>query len=153
MRNSITSAFLLLIFTSTALAGDMQSETKALAIKAGEFFAATDHNSAKVAFSDGNNADWAPKMFNLHVSGIGADGVLWADGAFPELIGMDFRSLTDLDGVAFGKEMLEKTPSGLGGHAMQHRFINPKTQAAAEAYGFCVKPMGSDLICAWSQAD
>ncbi|MBB4293858.1 hypothetical protein GGE16_005955 [Rhizobium leguminosarum] len=149
------AAFILVAVSmaTPALADDMADATKDHAVKAAAYFASADLETAKKAFADKSNTEWVRPEYNLHVTGIGSDGVIWADGAFPELIGADLATLTDLDGTSFGKEMLEKSKEMTEGHLMTLRFINPKTQQAAKSYGYCLRPKGEDVVCAWSEAD
>jgi hypothetical protein len=85
--------------------------------------------------------------------GIAANGITWADGGFPELVGVDFTTLSDLNGIPFGKDVVEKTPKGPEGQELTLHFLNPKTQKAAESHGYCLRPDAGNIICAWSETD
>jgi hypothetical protein len=136
-----------------ASAADIVEATKSHALAAAAFFQASGFAAAKAAFNDPKSTTWMPDLYNLHVGGISANGMTWADGGFPELVDVDFRTLSDLTGTPFGKDVVEKTPKWPGGLTLTLRFLNPRTKKAAESHGYCVRPDADNILCGWSETD
>jgi hypothetical protein len=157
MKRQMSALLALLALTASAgtasAAADIVEATKSHALAAAAFFQANGYEASRTVFNDPKSKTWAPDLYNLHVAGISANGKTWADGGFPELVDVDFRTLSDLAGVPFGKDVIEKTPKWPDGMTLTLQFLNPRTKKAATSHGYCVRPDANNILCGWSETD
>ena len=157
MKRQMKVLLALLVLTTGAgtvpAAADIVEATKSHALAAAAFFRANGFEASRTAFNDPKSKTWTPDLYNLHIGGMSANGNCWADGGFPELVDVDFRTLSDLAGVPFGKEVIEKTPKWPEGLTVTLQFLNPRTKKAATSHGYCVRPDANNILCGWSETD
>ena len=152
-RTTILAGFALSIALVPAQAAyeEQAAKTKAYALKAVEFYRSKGMEAAKASFLTPKAWFLGPEEYNLHVSGITVDQMVWADSGFPEVVGTSYNDLDDLDGVPVGKAVsggLAKSPDGF---SIQLRFSNPVTKAVAHTEGYCVKADAANAVCAWAE--
>jgi hypothetical protein len=127
--------------------------TKEFAQKALALYKTDGMEAAKNAFMAPKAWLLGPDKFNLHVTGLSDDNeMVWADSGFPEVVGLSYHDVADLDGVPLGDAVwggLAKSPTGA---AIQLRFNDPATKAVAHTEGYCLRADARNVICAWSQA-
>jgi hypothetical protein len=126
--------------------------TKEYALKGLALYKAEGQEAAKKAFMTPKAWLLGPDHFNLHISGLADDNqMVWADSGFPEVVGLSYHDVADLDGVPLGDVVwggLAKSPTGA---AVQVRFNDPVTKTVAHAEGYCVRADPKNVICAWSE--
>ena len=132
---------------------DQAAATKTYALKALDFYKAKGLDGTKASFSTPNAWLLGPDQWNLHVTGLSNDEMVWADSGFPEVVGQSYQDVEDLDGVALGKSVWDGLAKSPGGASIQLRFSNPVTKAVAHTEGYCVQADASNVICAWSQTN
>ncbi|WP_370677404.1 hypothetical protein [Pleomorphomonas sp. PLEO] len=96
---------------------------------------------------------WYEDQYGLHVTVTLKDSTLVADSGFPELVGMKWNDVDDLDGKALGPTVLkavEKSPDGV---AVQLRFAIPKSTHAGHAEGYCALVDQDHILCGWTEVE
>ncbi len=88
---------------------------------------------------DGNDGEW-------YVFIIGADNRIVAQGGFPERVGLDIATRTDVTGYAYGKELASATEDGKW---VSYVFINPQTQRQNAKHTWVVKSGGLIFGSGW----
>lgn len=154
MKVSFATAAVL-AFSSPALASDilvMETLTQEMLSSALEFYDEAGHEAALIAFGATEKGRWYTDEFNLHMFGMSADGVVWADGAWPELVGTAFTDMTDFNGKEFGKMIVEETPQDGSFYRMDLFFLNPEQNQISISIGHCARPVAEHVICSWTNA-
>jgi hypothetical protein len=94
---------------------------------------------------------WFQDQYGLHVTVTLNDSTLVADSGFPELVGMKWNDVDDLDGKALGPEVLKATAKSPDGAAVQLRFAVPKSTTAGHAEGYCAQVDANHILCGWTE--
>lgn len=132
-------------------AGDasLQDAAKAFAMKALSAYQTAGAQSAPAEFV---RAKWwlEPDGMNLHVSVTKNDQTVVADSGLPELVGMSFMDVSDVDGQSIGKVIVQRLDGAPAGATVQARFPNPKTNTVSRVAGYCVHADEQNILCAWA---
>ena len=129
-----------------------QAAVKDYALKAMAVYKAIGPQAAATEFMDTKKWLEPADHFSLHIGLVTNDETVLADSGFPELVGLNYNEVSDLDGLSLGKNItagVQRSPDGV---ALHHRFANPNTKAAAHAEGYCMQADEQHILCAWSQA-
>lgn len=129
-----------------------KAAVKDYAMKALDAYKALGPEAAAADFMKPKKWLLGPDHFNLHVGLVTPDMKVIADSGFPELIGLNYIDVSDVDGNSLGEAVsagVAKSPSGA---ALVLRFADPVTKAVAHAEGYCMRPDNSHVLCAWSEA-
>ncbi|NJO39032.1 MAG: hypothetical protein HC871_17320 [Rhizobiales bacterium] len=127
--------------------------TKAMVLEAAGYYRSVSFDEAVTAFSDLESERWLRQPFHLHMFGMRADGMVWADNIFHELVGVDFSQVFDLEGVQFGKQILERTAETTEPVTIQIRFLSPATGNETISVGSCMRPEPENVLCSWSELE
>ena len=150
---AITMVVSAAVLPAQAAFDDQAAATRTYALKALDFYRAKGLDGTKASFLTPKTWLLGPDQWNLHVTGLSNDQMVWADSGFPEVVGQSYRDVEDLDGVALGKSVWDGLARSPEGASIQLRFSNPVTKAVAHTEGYCVQADSSNVICAWSQTN
>ncbi|MEZ5934577.1 MAG: hypothetical protein R3F54_22075 [Alphaproteobacteria bacterium] len=131
----------------------MRKLTRAMVLEAAEYYRSVPFDEAQAAFNDLTSERWLRQPFHLHMFGMHADGMVWADNIFHELVGVDFSLVYDLEGVQFGQEILERTAESTEPITVQIRFLSPATGNETISVGSCMRPEPDHVLCSWSEQE
>jgi hypothetical protein len=142
-------------FVKPALAdiAAMGSLTRAMVLEAADYYRSVPFDQAATAFNDLESERWLRQPFHLHMFGMHADGMVWADNIFHELVGVDFSLVYDLEGVQFGKQILERTAASSEPITIQIQFLSPATGNETISVGSCIRPEPDNVLCSWSELE
>lgn len=151
---SILAAFL----PGTAFATQADEErmaeiTYAMVTEATEFFQSNGYDVAAEAFALTELNRWYTDEFNLHMFGMTAEGIVWADGAWPAFVGTDFSEMTDFNGFAFGQNILSETPENGDPYRIELQFMNAEQNKITVSIGHCARPSNDHILCSWTNAE
>ncbi|MCD2173636.1 hypothetical protein [Rhizobium sp. C4] len=150
----IYAAAILLPVAAGAHAADYSAEaaaTKAYYEKAAPVFKQLGPEAAIKEFNTPKK--WYEDKYGLHVTVTLKDSTLVADSGFPELVGMKWNEVSDLDGNALGPfvaKAVEKSPNGA---VVQLRFAVPNSSHAGHAEGYCAQIDAEHLLCGWTEVE
>ena len=150
---AVTMAVSAAVLPAQAAFDDQAAATKAYALKAVDYYKAKGLDGTRASFSTPKAWLLGPDQWNLHVTGLSNDEMVWADSGFPEVVGQSCQDVGDLGGVGLGKAVWDGLAKSPGGASIQLRFSNPVTKAVAHTEGYCVQADLSNVICAWSQTN
>ncbi len=131
----------------------MERLTKAMVLEAADHYRSVSFEEAEAAFNGLRSDRWLRQPFHLHMFGMHADGMVWADNIFHELVGVDFSLVYDLEGVQFGKEILERTAETQEPIMIQIKFLSPATGDETVSVGNCLRPDPENVLCSWSEQE
>ena len=94
---------------------------------------------------------WFQDQYGLHVTVTLNDSTLVADSGFPELVGMKWNEVDDLDGKALGPEVLKAVAKSPEGAVVQLRFAVPNSTHAGHADGYCSQADAGHILCGWTE--
>lgn len=96
---------------------------------------------------------WYEDRYGLHVTVTLKDSTVLADSGFPELVGLKWNDVADLDGNALGPfvaKAVEKSPNGA---VVQLRFAVPNSSHAGHAEGYCAQVDAEHILCGWTEVE
>lgn len=128
--------------------------TKSMVLEARGYYQSVPFEEARVAFNERKPGRWLRQPYHLHMLGMRSDGMVWADNVFHEFVGLDFGTVTDLDGLPFGRLILENTDkSGTEPYQIDIKFISPANGDVTVGVGNCLRPDPDNVICSWSEQE
>lgn len=131
----------------------MAELTRDMVTEAVDFFVANGYDASREAFGLTERNYWFTDEYNLHMFGMTAEGIVWADGAWPAFVGTDFREMTDFNGFAFGKAILNETPDNGEVYRIELQFMNSEQSRITVSIGHCARPNTDHVLCSWTNAD
>jgi len=152
---ALAAGFGLVLAASAAQAevAEMKPMTEAMVVEAEEYFQEAPLDEVRQAFNDPESDRWMGDRYHLHMMGMTADGEVWANATFPDLVGMDGRDMADFDGRYFFQDIIEATEGNSDLYGIQIRFSNPESGDIVDAYGSCLRPAPEHIICAWADGE
>lgn len=126
--------------------------TKAMVKDAVAVFQENGFEAAKEAFSDADAERWYQQPHSVHMFGAHADGKIWADNGFPELVGTNFNDLSDANGKRFGEMVMNNTKMG-SLYRIDYVFLHPEKDTLTEGAGHCRKPNPEHVLCSFGELD
>jgi len=136
--------------TAFANPEEMEALTREMVLDAETYFNETPLDDVKAAFNDPASDRWVGDQYHLHMYGMDAEGVVWADSAFPDLVGMNSVDMADFDGNFYNQEVLAGTEGHSDPFTVNIRFSNPESGAIVDTVGTCLRPVQEHVICAWA---
>lgn len=148
--------FTLILLTLLATTGAVQAEldkmaalTREMVQRAAKHYSSVGRSQAEIDFNQ-RTEDWYSDTFYLHMFGMNADGIVWADNVWPEFIGTDFSEAADFNGVLFGRKILNNTPRDGEIYRIDLEFMNPDSGDLSPSVGACLRPDASTILCSWT---
>jgi len=127
--------------------------TNAMVLEAADYYRSVSFAEAEAAFNDLSSDRWLSQPYHVHMFAMRADGMVWADNIFHEFVGVDFSLVYDLDGLQFGKEILERTAGTSDTIKIEIKFLSPETGNETVGIGSCLRPDPENVLCSWSEQE
>lgn len=131
----------------------MSRLTKAMVLEAADYYRSVSFEEARATFNDQKSDRWLRQPFHLHMFGVSADGIVWADNIFHEFVGVDFSLVYDVEGFAIGRNVIEQASATSEPSKHRTKFLSPVTNDETLSIGHCLRPDPDNIICAWSEQD
>lgn len=151
MKNALIGIATLVCATTAHGANlqEMSAMTEDMVTRAAEHYANVGREQAEIDFNK-KTEEWFADQYFLHMFGMGADGMVWADNVWPEFIGTDFSDAADFNGIQFGQEILANTPTDGSALRVELQFMNPDSGELSPSVGHCVRPDPGNILCSWT---
>lgn len=133
---------------------DMKKLATGMVKEAAQFYNSNNFEKVKTAFNDPASTEWLRQPYHLHMFGMSTNNAtVWADNVFPEFVGMDFRTMSDMNGKDFGQLIFDNTKSATDTYGIEISFTNPESGNIVHGFGACLKPDAKNIICTWTEGN
>lgn len=150
MKRTLFSTVALLALAGPATAADtteMAALTLDMVTRAAAHYADVGHDQSVIDFNE-QSPEWYQEQYFLHMFGMSASGLVWADNVWPDFIGTDFSLTADFNDFEFGAYILENASDAP--LLVELEFMNPDTLEITPSVGHCIKVDPDNILCSWT---
>jgi len=129
---------------------EMEQLTREMVLEAEQYFNSVPLEEAQETLADPNTDRWIGDRYHVHMFGMDADGNIWADNIFTDLVGLNSLDMADFDGRLYNRDILTETQTSSDVYTLHIRFTNPESGAIVDTVGSCLRPVAEHVICSWA---
>ncbi|SDU07749.1 hypothetical protein [Stappia sp. ES.058] len=101
-----------------------------------------------VALDEFKRKPWKRQANGLHIWGVTMSGLSWYDVGHPDLVGIDVRNITDIEGRYWAR-LARESAEGSGARVFSLLFPHPETELSARSLHTCfLLKDGQRILCA-----
>lgn len=140
-----------LIYAAESSLPEMKILADQMLIEATEHYKQIGKTAAMLEFNDTLSERWVRQPYHQHLFAMSVpDGTVWADNVFVELVGLDFRPMTDAHGRPFAQDIIANTSLG-GIFSVVLHWLNPVSHQVVDSYGACTLADEDNVLCVFTE--